>query len=43
MDMKNIKSAFYNKSAVETKAQKGTYYRPMANQKMDWRNLLFCS
>lgn len=40
MDMESLGSVFNGKSAVETKAQKDTYYRALANQKMDWRNLL---
>lgn len=40
MDMESLGSVFDGRSAVETKARKDTYYRALANQKMDWRNLL---
>ena len=40
MDMGSLGPAFNSRDAVETKAQKDTYYRALANQKMDWRNLL---
>lgn len=40
MDMESVGAVFNGKSAVETKAQKDAYYRALANQKMDWRNLL---
>ncbi len=40
MQMGSLGSVFSGKKQVETKAQKDTYYRALANQKMDWRNLL---
>lgn len=40
MDVDSLGSVFNGKGTVETKAQKDTYYRALANQKMDWRNLL---
>lgn len=40
MDMESIGSVFNGKNVVKTKAGKDTYYRALANQKMDWRNLL---
>jgi len=40
MDMGSLGSVFNGKTTVGTKAQKDTYYRALANQKMDWRNLL---
>lgn len=40
MDKESLGSIFYGKGTIETKAQKDTYYRALANQKMDWRNLL---
>lgn len=40
MDMESIGSVFNGKNTVKTKAGKDTYYRALANQKMDWRNLL---
>lgn len=40
MDKESLGSVFDGKGTVETKAQKDTYYRALANQKMDWRNLL---
>ena len=40
MDMESIGSVFNGKNIVETKAGKDTYYRALANQKMDWSNLL---
>jgi len=40
MDVDSLGSVFNGKGTVETKAQKDTYYRALANQRMDWRNLL---
>lgn len=40
MDKESLGSVFDGKGTVETKAQKDIYYRALANQKMDWRNLL---
>lgn len=40
MNMESVGSVFNSHSAVETKARKDTYYRALANQKLDWRNLL---
>ena len=40
MDMESLGAVFNGRAAVETKARKDTYYRALANQKMDWRNLL---
>ena len=40
MDKNSLGSVFSKDSTVEVKAQKDTYYRALANQKMDWRNLL---
>ena len=40
MDMGSLGSVFNGSAPVETKAQKDTYHRALANQKMDWRNLL---
>lgn len=40
MGMESLGSVFSGKTPVEIKAQKDTYYRALANQKMDWRNLL---
>lgn len=36
----NIGSVFSSKSAPETSGQKDVYYRTLANQHIDWRNLL---
>lgn len=40
MDLESLGAVFNDKGTIETKAQKDTYYRALANQKMDWRNLL---
>lgn len=40
MDVGSLGSVFNGRTTVETKGQKDTYYRALANQKMDWRNLL---
>ncbi len=40
MDMESLGCAFNGKGTVGTKARKDTCYRALANQKMDWRNLL---
>ena len=40
MDRESLGAAFNGKGDIETKAGKDTYYRALANQKMDWRNLL---
>lgn len=37
---KNIHSIFTQKMSPPTTGQKDVYYRSLANQKMDWRNLL---
>lgn len=40
MDMESLGAVFNGNDGIKTKAQKDTYYRALANQKMDWRNLL---
>lgn len=40
MDISSLGAFFNSNSTVDAKAQKDTYYRALANQKMDWRNLL---
>ena len=37
---KNISSMFNNKTAPDTTGEKDVYYRALANQKINWRNLL---
>jgi hypothetical protein len=40
MNIPNVGAAFDGKHNIEATAQKDTYYRALANQKLDWRNLL---
>jgi hypothetical protein len=40
MNIPNVGAAFDGKHNIEVTAQKDTYYRALANQKLDWRNLL---
>ena len=37
---KNISSVFNSKTAPNTTGEKDVYYRALANQKINWRNLL---
>ncbi|MDA3907222.1 MAG: transposase [Bacteroidales bacterium] len=40
MDIKNVGSLFSNVVIPNSKGQKDVYYRALANQKINWRNLL---
>lgn len=40
MDIKNVGSLFSNAVLPKSKGQKDVYYRALANQKINWRNLL---